>query len=97
MQQHKPDIGRAVGAAPPDTMKLISWNCRGLGNGPVVRSLLELGRVEDPDVLFLAETRLTEKELDRFRWTLGLTNMTAWNPVGRSRGVALFWKRGMDV
>lgn len=71
-------------------MKLIGWNYRGLGNGPAVQSLLDLGRTEDPDVLFLAETKLMEKELERFRWMLGLAHMTAWNPEGRSRGVALF-------
>ena len=59
-------------------MKIISWNCRGLGNGPAVRSLLELGRVEDPDIMFLGETRMKEKELGRFRWLLGLANMVAW-------------------
>lgn len=78
-------------------MKIISWNCRGLGNGPAVHSLLKLGRVEDPDILFLCETRLTKKELDRFRWMLGLANMNAWEAEGRSRGVALFWRRGLEV
>ncbi|XP_073355469.1 uncharacterized protein [Aegilops tauschii subsp. strangulata] len=78
-------------------MKIISWNCRGLGNGSAVRSLLELGRVEDPDVLFLSETRLYEKELEHLRWKLGLVNLLVWNPEGRSRGIALFWRRGVDV
>ena len=66
-------------------MKIISWNCRGLGNGPTVRSLLEMGRAEDPDILFLCETSMTEKELDRFRWLLGLTHMCSWKGEGRRR------------
>ncbi|XP_073359856.1 uncharacterized protein [Aegilops tauschii subsp. strangulata] len=78
-------------------MKLIGWNCRGLGNGPAVRSLPDLGRVEDPDIVFLAETKMTAKELERFRWMLGLVHMTGWNSEGRSKGVALFWRRGIDV
>ncbi|XP_073357962.1 uncharacterized protein [Aegilops tauschii subsp. strangulata] len=78
-------------------MKIVSWNCWGLGNGPTVRSLLELGRVEDPDILFLAETKLSINELERFRWMMGPINMCARNPVGRSRGVALFWRRGVNV
>jgi hypothetical protein len=60
-------IGRAVYAAPPVTMIICGQNCRGLGNGPAVRSLLELKRVEDPDVLFLFETKLDEREMDVFR------------------------------
>ena len=47
--------------------------------------------------MFLAETKLTEKELERFRWTLGLAHFVVWNPEGRSRGVALFWRRGVDL
>uniref|UniRef100_A0A453RSW6 Endonuclease/exonuclease/phosphatase domain-containing protein n=1 Tax=Aegilops tauschii subsp. strangulata TaxID=200361 RepID=A0A453RSW6_AEGTS len=78
-------------------MKIISWDCRGLGNGPAVQGLLEMGRLEDPDILFLAETKLIEGELERFRWSLGLANMIAWDPVGRSRGIVMFWRRGVDV
>uniref|UniRef100_A0A453JWN8 Endonuclease/exonuclease/phosphatase domain-containing protein n=1 Tax=Aegilops tauschii subsp. strangulata TaxID=200361 RepID=A0A453JWN8_AEGTS len=78
-------------------MKLVSWNCQGLGNGPAVQSLLDIGRVEEPDVLFISETRMTHQELDRFRWSLGLTQMLAWDSVGRSRGIALFWRRGLDL
>ena len=78
-------------------MRIVAWNCRGLRNGPAVHSLLELGRMEEPAILFLAETKLTEKEMERFRWMMGLTHMVAWNPEGRSRGIALFWRRGVGV
>ena len=71
-------------------MKIVSWNCRGLGNGPAVRSLLELGRVEDPDIMFLCETRMKEKELGRFRWLLGLANMVAWKDEGLGEGWLYF-------
>jgi len=37
-------------------MRIITWNCRGLGNGPAVRGLLDLQEREAPDVLFIAET-----------------------------------------
>lgn len=52
-------------------MKLVGWNSRELGNGPAVQGLLDLGRAEDPDVLFLAETKMTVSELEKFRWRLG--------------------------
>ena len=45
----------------------------------------------------MAEMKLSEKELEKFRWMLGLAHMVVWNPVGRSRGVALFWRRGLNV
>lgn len=78
-------------------MKIISWNCRGLGNGPAVQSLLDLGRVEGPDILFLCETRMKEKQLGRFRWLMGLPNMVAWKDDSTGRGVALFWRKELNV
>jgi exonuclease III len=47
-------------------MKVVSSNCRGLGNQPAVRGLHDLQKAEEPDLLFLCETKLTEEEMDRF-------------------------------
>lgn len=39
-------------------MKYISWNCRGLENPAAVRALKELLKTQNPDLIFLMETRL---------------------------------------
>ncbi|MCI72567.1 RNA-directed DNA polymerase (Reverse transcriptase), partial [Trifolium medium] len=39
-------------------MKLISWNCRGLGNPTAVRALKKLIKDQSPDIVFLMETKL---------------------------------------
>jgi exonuclease III len=39
-------------------MKIISWNCRGLGNPTAVRALKKLLKTQCPDLVFLMETRL---------------------------------------
>lgn len=75
-------------------MKIIAWNCRGLGNPLGVRSLLELQRAEDPDVLFLSETKMREKEMEIFWWKLNMANMVVKDCDSRSGGLAMFWKRG---
>ncbi|PNT71935.1 hypothetical protein BRADI_2g37576v3, partial [Brachypodium distachyon] len=74
-------------------MKLVTWNCRGLGNRLAVRGLLEIQKSENPDVLFLCETRLTKSKMEKFRWMLGLPNMLArdCDETG-GRGIALFWR-----
>jgi exonuclease III len=78
-------------------MIVAGYNCRGLGNSPTVRGLLSFKRKVDPDVLFLAETKLHEREMEKFRWMLELPNMCVRNPEGRSRGIAMFWKRNVNV
>ena len=75
-------------------MKLAAWNCRGLGNRPAVRSLLELQKTEGADILFLSETKLDKRRMERFRWLLGSSNMVVRNccvlATGDQRGYQEF-------
>ena len=78
-------------------MRLISWNCRGLGNGPAVRGLLDVQKREAPDILFLPETKHDRKRMEWFHWKLEMPNMVAKSSNGTSGGLALFWRRDTDV
>jgi hypothetical protein len=50
---------------------------------------LDFKRVEDPDVIFLAKTKLFEKELEKFRWMFDLPDMCSKDPGGRR------WRGGL--
>lgn len=49
-------------------MKLITWNCRGLGNGPAVHGLLNIQKEEDTDILSLSETKMEENKAFGGNW-----------------------------
>jgi exonuclease III len=78
-------------------MKLISWNCRGLGNASAVRGLLDLQKRESPDILFLSGTKMDRRRIERFRWNLQMPNFVVKHCMGYSGGLALLWKRDVDV
>ena len=46
-------------------MKILSWNCRGLGNQTAVDVLSNLVREKAPNVLFLMETKQSMAEMRR--------------------------------
>lgn len=78
-------------------MKRTAWNCRGMGNLVAVCTLLDLQKQEDPDILFLFETKLKKQKIEVFRWKLGLTNMVCKPSEGKSGGLALFWRQGVEA
>ena len=62
----------------------------GLGNGPAIRGLLDLQKVEALYVLFLAETKHDGRWLEWLKWWLGLTNMIARDSDGACGGLGVF-------
>jgi len=88
---------RATEAASHGKMRLITWNCRGLGNGPAIRGLLDVQKREAPDILFLSETKHDGKWMDWLRWKLQLPNLVTVDSEGASGGLALFWSREVDI
>ena len=78
-------------------MKILSWNCCGLGNQTAVDILSHLVREKAPNVLFLMET---EKFVVEMRWIqadLPYRCMVAIPSVHRRGGFALLWMADVDL
>ena len=54
-------------------------------------------RTQDPSVMFLAETWLTEARLGEIRDKLQMGNYFGVSKVNLGGGLGLFWKRGVEL
>jgi hypothetical protein len=89
-----PYVGGGWCIAPPTKMKIISWNCRGLGNPWIVRDLCQMVKDKRPNYLFLMETKSSKIKMEWLRVPMGFEGMFAVDPIGCSGGLALMWKDG---
>ena len=78
-------------------MKILSWNCRGLGNQTAVDVLSHLVREKAPNVLFLMETKQSMVEMQRIQADLPYHCMVAVPSVCRRGGLALLWMADVDL
>ncbi|XP_030487453.2 uncharacterized protein LOC115704382 [Cannabis sativa] len=78
-------------------MKILSWNCRGLGSPSAKKALRALVTREDPDVLFLMETKLSGSRMNGVWRNLGFGGASVVEAVGSAGGTCLCWKAGVDI
>jgi exonuclease III len=78
-------------------MKILSWNCRGLGDPRTVQELTRLVRLHKPKIVFLSETRKNKIYVENLHWRLGLKYVVTFNEQGKGGGLALFWDESVDV
>ncbi|CAM8926103.1 unnamed protein product [Rhodiola kirilowii] len=78
-------------------MKILVWNCRGLGSSSAVRALQELIRVYRPLVVGIVESKSSSSRCEVVRVKLGFDCCFDVPARGRSGGLALFWNNMSDV
>jgi exonuclease III len=74
-------------------MKIISWNCRGLGNSTNIEAVKDLMKVESADILMLQETKIEGEallEISKNKWQKNTG--IAISARGSSGGIATLWK-----
>jgi exonuclease III len=77
-------------------MKILSWNCQGIGNPKTVRALRKLINYNQPDIIFLMETKLhnpSKTHIAKFAASYGFYNINCMcnGTRGRSGGLLLLW------
>ncbi|XP_042958110.1 uncharacterized protein LOC122293656 [Carya illinoinensis] len=78
-------------------MKILSWNCRGLGNPRTVQSLCFQTKEKAPDLVFLMETKLSQAKATKVARKARYECCVAVDAMGRGGGLMLMWKQIMKV
>uniref|UniRef100_A0A2N9J298 CCHC-type domain-containing protein n=1 Tax=Fagus sylvatica TaxID=28930 RepID=A0A2N9J298_FAGSY len=79
------------------SMRILSWNCRGVGRAPTAKTLKALVRDEGPDVLFVSEFKVKSLNLKKLKVSMGFSRFFGVDCVGKAGGLAFFWKLGVDL
>ena len=78
-------------------MTSLCWNCRGIGNPRTVYALREYLRRWNPKLVFLSETKLKSRRMEKVKYKLGFSNGLFVSSRGRRAAllcsglVILFW------
>ena len=78
-------------------MRILSWNCQGLGNPWTGRSLRKLVKEKDPTVCFLMETRLDKEGFENLYSNLLFQNKIFAKHPNAGGGLALLWKNTIKL
>ena len=79
-------------------MRLLSWNCQGLGADLTGKTLKRLRKRYSPSMLFIMETRQQNAILTNWKVQLKYNHCHFVNPTGQSSGgLALFWDDTVSV
>ena len=78
-------------------MRVLSWNCLGIGSKWTISYLREIWHKHKPYFLFLSETKQDSKFVQGFQTHFGFDNLVTVDPVGRSGGLALFYNSEYQV
>jgi exonuclease III len=78
-------------------MKILCWNCHGLGNATAVRALLDVLKRYKPDVVFLSETHLDSYPAECLQRRVKLDFKIVQASNGRRGGLLMMWSHEVKL
>lgn len=90
-------IGKGCSTTLLTVMELFCWNSHRLGNPYGVQILFDLLVKEDPDVIFLQETKVLASFFEFQKFYFGFSHCLVIDRVGQGGGLILIWKREVDL
>ena len=78
-------------------MSVLAWNFQGLGASSVVCTLIEVVKQKNLVVIFLVKVKASIDRMKGFQNKLGFIEGIIFPSDGRSGGLALLWREGMDI
>ncbi|KAJ8438338.1 hypothetical protein Cgig2_013386 [Carnegiea gigantea] len=84
-------------ATPPRAMSIICLNCRGLGDPEAVSKLRTFLQKHSPSLVSLSKIKHSSLEIEMIKKKFRNFDGVAADARSHSGGVALLWKKGLDV
>ncbi|XP_015963086.1 uncharacterized protein LOC107487020 [Arachis duranensis] len=78
-------------------MKLLSWNCRGLGRPLTIHNLKGICKSYSPEVGFICETKNQSRQVEGKLRSCDFKEWFIVDPDGLSGGLAMAWRDGCTV
>ena len=75
----------------PSPMKILIWNCRGVGNPYFRQNFSNLNRSHRPDIAIIMETRISGQRAEDISSSLGFENVCRSGAVGFRGGIWILW------
>lgn len=78
-------------------MRILHWNCQGLGSPLTVPYLQDIRKVHKPDIIFLIETKNVDNVVYKLVKDLGYEHSFVVSAKGSSGGLGIMWNDRVKI
>ena len=73
-------------------LNILTWNCRGVLNPCFREALIDILKINSPEILILTETRLSGSRAAELASSFPFDGFLCTNTIGFARGIWILWK-----